>query len=39
VTVTVLPQLRASAAFERVRGLRIDARCDGRRLRVEWRAR
>jgi hypothetical protein len=39
VTVTAPPQPRASAAFERVRGLRIDARCDGRRLRVAWRAR
>jgi hypothetical protein len=34
-----LPGLRASAAHERLRGLRLTARCTGRPLIIRWRAR
>ena len=36
VAARELATVRASAAYERLKGVQLDARCDGRPLRVEW---
>jgi hypothetical protein len=39
VRMTWLPDMRASAGHERLRGVRLDLRCTGRPVRIAWRVR